>query len=269
MPIPSLAGTPKARPKDPAATSATIPQQTLPQAAAPVGTADQGTVPSAVTATTVTSVPASGWVAGPGSGLSLGHPAQGTPPLTISASAIDPAVVKAAGLHGVAFSLHRDDGGNAVAAVAAKIDVNAYKYAFGADWASRVKFTQYPVCVLTTPDVPACSTPEPVTSSTDQATSTVTATVSVDSDPGAASADPGGASTSTATLAATDAVAPAQTDATAGLSATVLVAQAAAAGPAGDFTASTLSPSWNWSQSGNSGAFTYDYNVPAPAVDRR
>ena len=240
VPIPSVPVQGKTSPADPAAKSATIPQQTLPLPAVVSAISAQGTAPSAVTSTSVTAVPATGWVPGPDNSLSLGAPAQGAAPLSVSTSAIDPALVKSAGLQGVAFSLHRDDGGNGVGAVAAKLNVKAYKYAFGGDWASRVKFSEYPVCVLSTPEVPACSTPAPVATTTDAATSTLTATVSVDSDP-------------TGCRRTRAAPSPPR-----------LLASATAAGAAGDFSASTLSPSWKWGTSGNSGAFTYDYNVPTP-----
>ena len=158
----------------------------------------------------------------------------------------------------MAFSLQRADGSNTAGALSAAINIKPYQFAFGGDWASRLQLRVYPRCVLTTPELPACSTGVPVVSTTDLAAGTMSAVVPVDPDPTSANV-PVATTTATApasqTLAASAAVTPA---------ATVLVVAAAASGPAGDYTASTLSPSWKWGTSGNTGAFTYDYNVPVP-----
>ncbi|WP_203734384.1 RHS repeat domain-containing protein [Paractinoplanes durhamensis] len=48
--------------------------------------------------------------------------------------------------------------------------------------------------------------------------------------------------------------------------ATVLAADATVSGPAGDYSATTLSPGGTWSTGGNTGAFTYAYPITVPAA---
>ncbi|WP_229068507.1 polymorphic toxin-type HINT domain-containing protein [Actinoplanes sp. DH11] len=113
------------------------------------------------------------------------------------------------------------------------MDYAAFKYAYGGDWASRLKLWHLPGCALTTPDKAGCDATA-LPSRNDLSARTVTAEVPVTKSP------------------------------TAG--ATALVALAAApSGSGGDFSATPLSASSSWSAGGSTGDFNWTYPMRTPS----
>jgi len=109
------------------------------------------------------------------------------------------------------------------------IDYNSFRYAGGADWASRLTLWQLPGCALITPDAADCQAIE-LPSQNHTADGTVTAPVNL-------------------------------TSATGG---TLVALSAAANGPEGDYSATPLSASSTWSSGGATGDFSWSYPMRVP-----
>ncbi|MEV0136515.1 RHS repeat-associated core domain-containing protein [Dactylosporangium sp. NPDC050688] len=147
--------------------------------------------------------------------------------------------VHAAGVQGVMFRVARTD--NAATAGAVKLETSyaAFESAFGADWGSRLRMLVIPECHATTPDDAACR-PIPVRSDNDVKSKTVSGEVTLPA--------------SVTTAAASKLT-----------SGNVMVALAAGpSGGAGDFGATTLSPSSTWSSGGSGGGFSWSYPMRVP-----
>ncbi|MDP9793375.1 RHS repeat-associated protein [Catenuloplanes nepalensis] len=129
------------------------------------------------------------------------------------------------------------------------VDYSSFKYAYGGDWASRLRLWTLPECALTTPERAGCSA-VPLDSDNDPATGTVTARAEVQP-VGAAQA-----ANSRAELAGNVS--------TARTTGTLLMVAAAAAGSSGDFGATSLAATSTWSAGGNSGGFSWSYAMGAP-----
>ncbi|MEV1061744.1 ricin-type beta-trefoil lectin domain protein [Streptomyces sp. NPDC050263] len=172
------------------------------------------------------------------------------------------------------------------------LDYSDFSELYGANWADRLSFVQYPACFLTTPDTEGCS--EPTEVSTDNVVAQtgtdadgkavyerrVLATVATEdlaaggtSDAAASTAAASGEGTVTdavyreepkarlATLAAATTAASAD-----GSGSSVLLATDSGSGSKGDFGATPLVSAGSWSAGGNSGGFTYSYTLQAPSV---
>ncbi|MFJ8113197.1 hypothetical protein [Streptomyces sp. NPDC096132] len=61
--------------------------------------------------------------------------------------------------------------------ISVKLDYSGFESLYGADWASRLRFVQFPDCYLDTPDDEACQTYEELETSNDVDGNTITATV--------------------------------------------------------------------------------------------
>ncbi|MGW0819710.1 ricin-type beta-trefoil lectin domain protein [Streptomyces sp. NPDC002845] len=169
------------------------------------------------------------------------------------------------------------------------LDYTDFSELYGADWADRLEFVQYPECFLETPDVEGCSEPTEVpTDNVVEQTGTdsdgnpvlerrILATVDTDvlADGGTASASTTEPASSSGEGTVTDAVYRTPT-ATSGSTATqaadtgskphVLLATDSGSGSKGDFSATPLVAAGSWSAGGNSGAFTYSYPLQTPTV---
>ncbi|MPY56807.1 sugar-binding protein [Streptomyces spongiae] len=171
------------------------------------------------------------------------------------------------------------------------LDYTDFSELYGANWADRLSFAQYPSCFLTTPDTEGCSEP------TEVSTDNVVDQTGTDSDGKPvyerrilATMDvealaAGGTSTESSTDASTasasdkgtvsDAVyrdepqarlatlAAATAD---GSGSSVLLATDSGSGSKGDFGATPLVSAGSWSAGGNSGGFTYSYTLQTPTV---
>ncbi|WP_112239212.1 RHS repeat-associated core domain-containing protein [Kribbella monticola] len=124
------------------------------------------------------------------------------------------------------LQLNRSDGVQQAGAVQLRVDYSAFAHAYGGDWNSRLRVVRLPDCALTTPGKAACAA-VPVATRNDGS--------------GELSADvPATAKPTTFAL------------------------QAAASGPAGDSTATSLNETATWQAGGSSGDFTWNYPMKAP-----
>jgi RHS repeat-associated protein len=167
------------------------------------------------------------------------------------------------------------------------LDYTDFAELYGANWADRLNFVQYPACFLTTPDTEGCSEPTEVDTENvvDQVSTNADGTpvyerhitATVDAQALAA----GGTSTATASTASADSegtvtdgvyrkgtgsTQTAALTAGSGSGSSVLLATDSGSGSKGDFSASPLVSAGSWSAGGNSGGFNYTYNLEAPTV---
>ncbi|MGW4215172.1 SpvB/TcaC N-terminal domain-containing protein, partial [Lentzea sp. NPDC004789] len=157
----------------------------------------------------------------------------GTP---LSVAAADVAVAKArpkirietfdrdrtrkAGVDGLLFKV---SGGSAKV----EVDYSSFRWAYGGDWASRLRLVELPECALSTPDRPECAA-KPVPSRNDTAKSKVTAT----------QASPSGV--------------------------TLMALSSGTSSGSGTYKATSLSPSATWSAGSNTGGFSWSYPLRVP-----
>ncbi|MEC3994483.1 RHS repeat-associated core domain-containing protein [Actinacidiphila sp. DG2A-62] len=123
----------------------------------------------------------------------------------------------------------RTDGGTGTGGVDIGVDYGAFRDAYGADWGTRLRLVSLPACALTTPALPACRIEQPLPSTNDAATHTVSAAVPLAPD-------------------------------------AVVAADAGASGGGGDFSATSLTPSGQWSGGSSTGDFTWSYGIGTPQV---
>ncbi|ONI87005.1 hypothetical protein ALI144C_10225 [Actinosynnema sp. ALI-1.44] len=128
-------------------------------------------------------------------------------------------------LDGPVFRLNRVDAG-ATATVSVEVDYSPFRNAFGGDWATRLRLVALPECALSTPDRDDCR--------------------------------------GTALSTRNDGSGKLVADAAAPQKEGLYAVQASAAGGAGDFGASQLSPSSSWTAGGASGDFNWSYPMSAP-----
>jgi RHS repeat-associated protein len=131
---------------------------------------------------------------------------------------------------GVLLRVARADGVAAAGKARITLDVRGFRSAYGGDWASRLRLWRVSDCTT-----PACR-PVPLPSTLDHDAGTISADVALPG-PGTASA---AAEEALVTLAAEP------------------------AGAAGDFTATSLAPSASWSAGGNTGDFSWSYDLRVP-----
>ncbi|MER5528654.1 RHS repeat-associated core domain-containing protein [Streptomyces sp. NPDC002677] len=160
----------------------------------------------------------------------------------VRVTVLDQKAARAAGVHGVLFTLRRTSPGGGK--VGLRVDDSSFRYAFGGDFATRLHLVQLPACALTTPKRAECQAQTAVRTAPG---APLSAQVTV---PGTASAGTARARTAAASPGAM----------------VVMAAAAGSSGPAGDYSATSLSPAGSWSTSGNTGAFTYSYPVTVPAA---
>ncbi|MEV4110409.1 polymorphic toxin-type HINT domain-containing protein [Nonomuraea sp. NPDC049695] len=112
---------------------------------------------------------------------------------------------------------------------AVEVDYSGFRYAYGGDWASRLRLVQLPACAATTPDLPQCQTRTPLPTANDVKTGRLTADIDL-----------------------------------AAAGATTLAAEAGPSGSTGTYEATSLSPSATWNVSNQSGAFSWSYPLRLP-----
>ncbi|WP_406091053.1 ricin-type beta-trefoil lectin domain protein [Streptomyces sp. NBC_01013] len=151
--------------------------------------------------------------------------------------------------------------------VSVQLDYKAYQNFYGADWASRLTFVQFPECYRTTPEAEECQAYEELETVNDTSAKTLTATVDPAADgtvtPASAPASP---ETGTGTVQAAYRTGARQ--AAAGGDSAVVGAVDSGAGESGSFKATPLESNGKWSAGSSSGAFTWSYPIdvpPAPA----
>ncbi|WP_080636155.1 RHS repeat-associated core domain-containing protein [Salinispora mooreana] len=140
--------------------------------------------------------------------------------------------------------------GAASGPVRLSVDYGAFRHAVGGSWASRLRLWQVPACALSMPESAGCrSVPLPTTNDVGDGVVTAEVTVAVDGD---------GLTPLTRRMLGGDVV---------GSEAVSFVALAAeGSGRDGDFSATTLAPSSNWSAGGSTGGFSWNYPLRTPTA---
>ncbi|MFJ9782540.1 polymorphic toxin type 24 domain-containing protein [Amycolatopsis sp. NPDC101161] len=152
---------------------------------------------------------------------------------------LDQAATAKTGIKGVlvkAEPVRGDTGGP----VSIDVDYHSFGDAYGGDFGSRLHLVEYPSCLLTMPDKPACHIGTPLNSSNDTKARHVTADVTL---PLAQTGTQNGAAT-----------------------AMVVAAEADTKGGDGDFTATDLKPAGAWTAGGSSADFNYSYPISTPSA---
>lgn len=124
------------------------------------------------------------------------------------------------------LKLARTDGAKRAGTVSLRVDYSSFAKAYGGDWNTRLHLVKLPACALTTPLAKECNGTPIATRNTGS---------------GELSGDVQAAPT-----------------------ASLYSVQAAASGPAGDLTATSLSPAASWQAGGSSGDFSWSYPMETP-----
>ncbi|MGV9954136.1 polymorphic toxin-type HINT domain-containing protein [Streptomyces cellulosae] len=149
--------------------------------------------------------------------------------------------------------------------VSVELDYAKFKNLYGADWASRLRFVQFPECYLVTPEDEACQTYEELETVNDTTNESITATVDTAAD-GIVTSSAAKQSGITGTSVTQAARRISAAGAAAGGDTAVIGAVDSGGGPGGTFKATPLASSGSWQAGGSSGAFTWSYPLNVPAA---
>ncbi|WP_233226355.1 RHS repeat-associated core domain-containing protein [Streptomyces sp. I4(2020)] len=198
--------------------------------------------------------------------VSLGQaPDQPAPTGTWQVSVADRTDSVAQGVDGTVVTVRAPESGSVPVSV--KLDYSEFKNLYGADWASRLRFVQFPECYLVTPDEEACQQYVELETANDTSSESITATVDTAADgtvtqaSAAAPAPRTGASVMRAAYRTPTSVATTGDIAVVG-------AIDSGNGAGGSFKATPLASNGKWEAGGSSGAFAWTYPLvvpPAPA----
>ncbi|MFJ6655164.1 HYD1 signature containing ADP-ribosyltransferase family protein [Streptomyces sp. NPDC091377] len=150
----------------------------------------------------------------------------------VSVEVLDRKRTRAAGVDGVLMTVRHAADVASGTATRLELDYSGFASAYGGEYGSRLRLVTYPECFLTDPGKAACAKPRHLRSDNRTATDTLTADVPLAADSGV----------------------------------TVLAATAATGGDQGEFGATPLAPSAEWSVSNSSGAFNWNYPLRTPPV---
>ncbi|WP_406841899.1 RHS repeat-associated core domain-containing protein (plasmid) [Streptomyces sp. AHU1] len=166
-------------------------------------------------------------------------------PDQVDVRVLDREAVAPAGGVGLGLQVTRSDGVAEPGQVQVSIDYSGFKYAYGGEFASRLRLVKVPACALETPDAEGCTSREFVPVDNDTAKGTLTATVVAEPDESGLSSQLGS-----------------------GAGVSVYAVTSSSSSDQGDYRASTLSPTGSWEVATGSGAFTYSLPVqlPKPAM---
>lgn len=172
------------------------------------------------------------------------EPTDGADPVSpnqVDVRVLDRADVAPVGGIGLGLQVTRTDGVASPGQVQVAIDYSGFKYAFGGDFASRLRLMKVPACALQTPEAEGCAGREFVPAQNDIVKGSLTATVVAEpgSDGLASQLESGSSS--------------------------VYALSTGSSSDQGDYRASTLSPTGSWAVSTGSGAFTYNLPIQLPA----
>lgn len=169
----------------------------------------------------------------------------------------------AAGVDGALLTVDAPASGSVPVSV--QLDYKAYQNFYGADWASRLRFVQYPECFLTTPTVEACRAYEELETVNDTKTKAITATVDTAADGTVTPVSAPNVSPSAATgIVQAAFVKPAATTAATGGDRAVIGAVDSGAGEGGSFKATPLISNGQWAAGSSSGGFSWSYPINVP-----
>ncbi|TDD61354.1 hypothetical protein E1263_07540 [Kribbella antibiotica] len=153
-------------------------------------------------------------------------------PTSVKVDVLDQAGSTALGVAGLALRLSRADGQAAAGRTRLQVDYSKFRHAYGGDWSSRLRIVEL-----------ACKT----------ATSCTTTRVV-----------PGGVNDGKAGVVSADVDLPAAPIGKAASAASTFAVMAAADGPNGSFSASSLSPASTWQVSPQTGDFSWNYPMRVP-----
>ncbi|MCX4762128.1 polymorphic toxin-type HINT domain-containing protein [Streptomyces sp. NBC_01275] len=170
-----------------------------------------------------------------------------TGPGELAVEVVDHRKALAAGVDGVLLKVARTDGVDTAGKARVQLDYSGFEDAYGGGYGSRLRFVQYPECLLTTPQKKECSTPSELKSTNSAAARTLTTTFD-------AAPDLTGVTTQTLRTAS------------GATGVTLLAATAGSSGDQGDYKATSLQASSEWSVSNSSGAFNWSYPMRTPPV---
>ncbi|MGX1225988.1 hypothetical protein RKD42_007247 [Streptomyces ambofaciens] len=194
--------------------------------------------------------------------VSLGRaPDQPAPTGTWQVTVADRTDSVAQGVDGTVVTVQAPASGSVPVAV--KLDYSEFKNLYGADWASRLRFVQFPECYLVTPDDEACQQYVELETANDTGSESITATVDTAADgtvtqaSAAAPAPRTGASVARAAYRTSTSVAATGDTAVVG-------AVDSGSGAGGSFKATPLASNGKWEAGGSSGAFTWTYPLVVP-----
>nr|MDT0657877.1 RHS repeat-associated core domain-containing protein [Micromonospora sp. DSM 115978] len=152
-----------------------------------------------------------------------------------------------AGISGLLLSLSRSDGVPADGAVRLEIDYSGFQYAYGADWASRLRLVAMPTCALSTPGAAGCA-PTDLPARNDLSRSVVSADVT---------ASPVGRAVSGRGPLATG-------ESAATTAGTLVALTSGPSGGSGSFAQTDLAASSIWGHGGSTGGFNWSYAMRTP-----
>ncbi|UUU31362.1 hypothetical protein JIX56_16425 [Streptomyces sp. CA-210063] len=200
--------------------------------------------------------------------VSLGQaPDQAAPTGTWSVQVYDRAAAVSQGVDGAVVKVQAPATGSVPISV--KLDYAKFRNLYGADWASRLRFVQFPECYLTTPDVEACQEYEELETTNDTKTQSITATVDTAADgtvTPAAAAEVAESDGPTVAQAAFRTSSTSATPVAATGDSAVVGAVDSGGGAGGTFKATPLVANGKWEAGGSSGAFTWSYPLTIPAA---
>ena len=198
------------------------------------------------------------WIGASATHAATAHTAEPSAPAAapskVSVRILPRSVAEAAGISGLLLTVGRADGSAAAGRVSIGLDYQSFAAAFGSDWASRLRFTALPACVLTTPQLAACRTGTPVATTNSASSQELSAEITL---PGNSATTAKGAVPAAPQTAAKAAAVAAPM---------VLAASSAAGGGGGDFTQTSLKPSSSWQAGSSTDSFSWSYPIQAPAV---
>ncbi|WP_308403116.1 RHS repeat-associated core domain-containing protein [Streptomyces sp. Tu102] len=199
--------------------------------------------------------------------VSLGQaPDQAAPSGTWSVQVYDRSAAVSQGVDGAVVRVQAPETGSVPVSV--KLDYAEFKNLYGADWASRLRFVQFPECYLATPEVEACQEYEELETTNDTKSQSITATVDTAADGTVTPASAKGTPTKGPSVVQA-AYRPSRTSVTP-IAATgdsaVVGAVDSGGGGGGTFKATPLVPDGKWSAGGSSGAFAWEYPLSVPAA---
>ncbi|MCX5397482.1 polymorphic toxin-type HINT domain-containing protein [Streptomyces sp. NBC_00102] len=226
--------------------------------------------------------------------IGIGAPAEATPAETTAlegdwqVALASQAESSAADVEGLVFTVTPPAGATGDAVVA--IDYTDFAELYGANWADRLQLVKFPECFLTTPDVEGCAEPTEVDTTNVVAPQDtdvegdgvldgerrIEATLDVADLTDTGTTVTTAEATSTGTVSTALYVKPtsgsspltrvAALSAASNSGSSVFMATSAGSGAKGDFSATPLASAGSWSAGGNSGGFSYTYNLQAPSV---
>jgi RHS repeat-associated protein len=176
--------------------------------------------------------------------------AAGIIPARVRIETLGPNASAAAHRFGPLLRVARADGHADPGTVTVTMDYRRFAGAAGADWSTRLRLLQLPECALTTPEAANCqATVLPTRNDTKAGTVSADVTLAVGTEP-----------TSGSDTRHPDAGAARQAQPVPAL----LAVTAGPSGGAGDYAATSLSPSSTWQAGGSSGDFGWSYPMRTP-----